>query len=200
MRSSGIFEENKAGPVKKGKAMQTFFILTENIFGHNLDRVINVLLLLLLLSIFEILRLRRLLRKEKARALVPILILELDPKDLGLYLKNKSAYPAKDIVFDRLWVQVLTDFTKRLTFAFDPVDFLNSQERVRLNYKVFDGQYPIGPSESSTLVPHLSQADFELRLRYANMANVIFNATLMNKKQKVGIKEILPGGKDLNLC
>lgn len=155
------------------------------------DVVIIILSLFSVLCLLRIRHLRRALKVQEQKALIPVLMLEIDETTSVIYLKNQSSFYAKEISIRDLTLSNLLNFSKPLTFKFERLLFINPQEKAELKYQVFDDRYKIGPSDSQSLIPHLSRAVFEMHLTYANSEGIVFSAILVSDKDSMRVKEII---------
>jgi len=154
--------------------------------------IIILLTFAVLLCLRKIRDLKAALDAEHRSRSVPLLILDVDPVERILYLKNDSGCFAKDIQINDLDVELSYDFKKILTIKFEKVDFLKPLQKVRLNYSLYEKGHLIKIEVTDTLFAHLDRASFDIVIRYSNLENTPFVMTVEKSKERFFLKEIRP--------
>jgi len=160
--------------------------------------IVILLAIAILLCLRKIKDLKSSLDAEHKSRSVPLIILDVDPQDKILYLKNDSECFAKDIQISDLDVELSYDFKKVLTIKFDKVDFLKPQQKTRLNYELYEKGHLIKIEVTDTLFAHLDRASFEINVRFSNLENTPFLMTVEKSKERFSLKEIRPLGRVAN--
>jgi len=157
--------------------------------------IIVLLAIAILLCLRKIKDLKSALDAEHKSRSMPLIILDVDPQDKILYLKNESDCFAKDIQINDLDVELSYDFKKVLTIKFEPVEFLKPQQKTRLNYALYEKGHMIKIEVTDTLFAHLDRASFEIIIRFSNLENTPFLMTVEKSKERFSLKEIRPLGR-----
>jgi hypothetical protein len=93
---------------------------------------------------------------------------------------------------DDLDVTVDYGFKKHITLKFSPLEVLKPNGRIRLSYRVFDGQYDVTATDALNILNHFSDSPIEMHLRYENIEGSPFAATITSEKNQYIIKEVTP--------
>jgi len=157
----------------------------------------DIVIVLLLFAVFQIFRkmkaLEETLEQEKRKRSMPLITMDVKTvDDFGVYLINDSYCYAKNIDIEDLDVVVDYGFKKHITLKFPSLDMLKPNARIKLNYRVFDGEYDITSTDSRNILNHFSDAPIEMRLRYKNIEDGPFAATIRSEKNHYVIKEVTP--------
>lgn len=157
------------------------------------DIVIALLTFAVIWAALKIRALKATLAQEKRKRTMPLITLEVNTgDDLGIFLVNDSYCYAKHIRMDDLDVTVDYGFKKRITLKFAPLEVLKPNGRIKLSYRVFDGQYDVTASDALNILNHFSDSPVEMRLRYENIEGSPFAATVAPEKGQYIIKEVTP--------
>jgi hypothetical protein len=158
---------------------------------HNLIPVIKdcfiiITLVLLVLAVLQIKKLKKTISAQTQRRLIPQLALDLvfveDALDNGIYLKNESFFLAKDIkIDDAVFTMDEYGFKKDLTLKFGSVEFLKPQEKIRLNFKVYDKEHYLD-EVTQKIFPHLPFIPMNVTASFLNIENVKLMAVFVKKK------------------
>jgi len=156
------------------------------------DIIIVLLIFAIIAAMMKIRKLKNVLALEKRKRSMPLMTLEVDTdKDLAVYLINDSYCYAKNIDIDDLDVVVDYGFKKHITLKFPSLDLLKPSARIKLDYRVFDGEYDITSTDSKNILNHFSDAPIEMRLRYRNIEDSAFQATIGPEKNHYITKEVI---------
>jgi len=154
--------------------------------------IIVFLVLFLVLYWVKTRRLKRRLIQATRKQFIPVLLLDIDPRKPGIFIKNEGNCYVKDITVSDIHVILDYDFKKELTLKFNKVGFIKPKERIKVDYSVFDGDVKIPSSEAEHLNVHLAKSVFEIHLICANIEGKEFKAVLIKDKEGFHIKEIVP--------
>lgn len=153
------------------------------------DWLILITLVILLWCILEIRKLKKNVAREVQKRILPQLSLEFNSdvktQSAGFYLKNESFFLAREIRFDD--VEVTLDdlgYQVGLILKFDEVDAINPQEKVKLNFKVFDKTESFLPEVTERIIPHLIHSSFRVKVYYSNIENLKSRVVFLKKKGK----------------
>lgn len=156
------------------------------------DIVLGLFSLIIILSLLQVYRLNKRLTEEKRRRIFSLLTLEINPDQLGAYLYNDSYCYAKNIRIEDADVTTTFGYKKKLRLKFDTIDTLKPDQKAKLNYRVFDGQFDITSADSKNLVVYFENPDFEMHINYSNIENMPFSAIVRREKSHFVIKEAKP--------
>ncbi len=156
------------------------------------DLIIISLILALIFCIFKIFWLRRCMRKEMHKRLIPLLNLEINREELALYLKNESFCMAKNIRIDNVKVSLKYDYAKTLLVQFQDIDSLNPAQKEKLKYRVFDGPRELHGVIADNLVAHLLNASFQTRITCYNIENMRFQIIIEKENGHFNVKQARP--------
>jgi len=149
------------------------------------DWLIFATLVILVIALLQIRKLKKSLVQEVHKRLVPELMLELDLKEIGLFIKNESTMIAKEISIQDVDVDI-EDFgyTMYFTLKFDIIEILRPNERIKLNFKAIHRgkEGPVRTPEG--IIPHLTSASFRLIIDFYNIENLKFRAEFIRKLNK----------------
>jgi hypothetical protein len=124
---------------------------------------------------------------------MPMLNLEVNTKeDYGAFLINDSYCYAKNIHVQNLDVVVDYGFKKHITLKFGDVEILKPNGRVKLNYRVFDGEYDVTAQDSKNILNHFPDSPIEMQLSFENLEGGAFTSTIVPENQGYTIKEVTP--------
>ena len=151
--------------------------------------IIGVLIILLILTLVKIRHLKNSLITESKKRLLPLFSLETKSDEAGIYLKNISYCYAKDIKIEDMEIVIDFGFKKRLLLKFDPIDDLREDETVKINFKIFDGEFEDRTTPPDNLVNYFRHSDFEMKINYSNVENVTFSEIISCDKENFYIKE-----------
>jgi len=158
------------------------------------DLLIIILSTLLLVTLIIIIFLVITIGRERYRKMVPLLTFLVDYDTSGLYLKNISGYPAKNITVKDLEVVLEEDFRKTLTVKFEPIDLLVTNDIAKLNFLIYDGAYKLINIQPDKLVAHLRATALHIQLQYFNLGSIKFESTIVKEKgtSKFVIEKTVP--------
>ena len=167
-------------------------------FGFSIyDWLVVFTLLILVWCIAEIRKLKNSIAQEIHRRILPQLALELtsdvDPQDMGFYLKNESFFIARGIQFEDIALS-LDDLGYRadLILKFEAIDSLKPQEKVKLNFQVLDRKQKFLPDVTERIMPHLIGASFKVKVYYFNIENLKSYAVFSKRAKKISLESIEP--------
>ena len=153
------------------------------------DWFIILLIANLMGCIIHIRRLNHALIEEKKKRLLPLLILELDESSPGVYLKNNSSCYAQKIIFEDFPLTLELGYKKMVVLKFETIDTLYPNEKKKLQFRIFDGEYEDYQSEKDNITNYFFISDFQLRLYYYNIENTKFTALITAENNTFHIKE-----------
>ncbi len=149
------------------------------------DWLIFTTLVILVVALLQIRKLKKSLIREIQKRLVPELMLELDLKAIGLFIKNESAMIAKEISIQDVDVDIEDfGFMMSFTLKFDPVDILRPNERIKLNFSAIHRGQEGSVRTPEGILPHLSSASFRIIIDFYNIENLKFHAEFIRKPNK----------------
>jgi hypothetical protein len=144
------------------------------------DLIIAIAVLLIAILILKIKRLKNLLAEETHKLVFPQLNIEIDEKELKMYLKNTGVFAALDIQIEDAEV-LIDDYGFKLSalLKFEAINILKPGERTVLIVKAFDAEKKFLADFSERIMPHLINARFKIQLFCANIEGrkicVVFN-------------------------
>jgi hypothetical protein len=163
--------------------------------------VLAVVIVLLAGALFiarrKIKQLRADLAECERQRQVPMLMLEIDWNAMHIYMRNEGFCAARDIQVKDAKCGLDYDFKKVLVIKFEPVAVLAPREKVRLDFRAFDGDYAIPSEDIENLFAHLSGSSFEAQIFSLNPHDVGFVTTIEKRKNKFFIKANQPAGPSL---
>lgn len=137
------------------------------------------------------------LAEERRKRSMPLLTMEVNTEnDYGVFLINDSYCYAKNINVYDLDVVVDYGFKKHITLKFDPLEMLKPNGRIKLNYRVFDGEYDTTSTDAKNILNHFPDSPIEMRLRYENIEGGPFSATIIPEDDQYVVKEVTPLSED----
>lgn len=151
---------------------------------YDKDIVIIALAAVLSISLWVCVLLFSRLKKEKYRSRTPLLSLhaQLDPYNAGLYLQNLGDVPAKEIILNDFDVVTETNIGGAVTLKFSVIPLLAAHAQLKLEFKIFNGNFPISNISAENIIPHLAGTLIEARLAYQNLNNIRFEAMIRKEK------------------
>ena len=136
---------------------------------------------------------KRALAEEQRKRSMPMLTLEVNTKeDYGAFLINDSYCYAKNIHVQNLDVVVDYGFKKHITLKLEDVEMLKPNGRIKLNYRVFDGEYDVTTQDSKNILNHFPDSPIEMRLSFENLEGGAFISTIIPENDGYTIKEVTP--------
>jgi len=152
-----------------------------------------ILLLVTLVSSFaKIQELKTALVEEKNKRLLPVLAFGIDKDSVEVTLFNDSQNAAKDVHIEDLVLDLKYEHRKTVKIEFDPVDLLNPQQKISMNFKVFDNGFQMRNILPNTLVSHFLAASFEMVIHFRNMEDTAFREVLVKEGPKIYIQKVVP--------
>jgi hypothetical protein len=153
--------------------------------------VIIILLFFVERAFRKITELEHTLAEERRKRSMPMLTLEVNTEDdYGVFLINDSYCYAKNINVDDLDVTVDYGFKKHITLKFDPLEMLKPNGRVKMDYRVFDGEYDTSVTDAKNILNHIPDTPIEMHLRYENIEGGPFTSTIIPEGDQYVIKEV----------
>lgn len=151
--------------------------------------------LIILLCLLEIERLRALFELELKKRLVPQLNLELitDSKigENGFFLKNEGFLIARNIKFDPVfWEMADLGFPVKLILKFADIDFIRSNEKIKIDFEIFDEDKKPRPDIADKVLFHLIRPSFKIKVNYSNIEDIAFSAVFDKKRTKFLLEKI----------
>jgi len=166
--------------------------LTLFITSVNKDWLVILASLAAILALLEMRRLRKVLTQEINKKILPQLSLEIDEKNLVMYLKNDSPYLAQNIQIDEIPL-VLDDFGFDLgiTIRFNEIAFLKPNEKAELGLKAYDNKdNSLMGNLTERLVSHIMSAVFKVKVYFSNIENYRFSMLFNKEREKFFIEKI----------
>ncbi len=151
------------------------------------DWLIAITLLILMFCIIEIRKLKKTIAKETQKRLIPQLNLEFNSdiqhKTAGFHLKNESFFLARNITIKDIEL-ILSDFgfKKTIILKFKDINLLRPEEKIQLEFKVFDINGEPLPEVTEKIIPHLISPSFKIKIYYSNVENLKFCAVFLKTK------------------
>ena len=137
--------------------------------------------------------LQRTLKEERQKRSMPMLTMEVNTeRDHGVFLINDSYCYAKNIHLQNLDVVVDYGFKKHITLKFGDVETLKPNGRVKLNYRVFDGEYDVTTQDAKNILNHFPDSPIEAHLSFENLEGAAFISTIIPGDNGYTVKEVVP--------
>ncbi|MCK5012683.1 MAG: hypothetical protein KAS66_02600 [Candidatus Omnitrophica bacterium] len=153
--------------------------------------VIIVLIFFLERAFRKITELEHTLTEERRKRSMPMLTLEVNTDtDYGVFLINDSYCYAKNIQITDLDVIVDYGFKKHITLKFDPLEMLKPNGKIKMNYRVFDGDYDTTVNDAKNILNHIPDTPIEMHLRYENIEGGPFTSTIIPENDQYVVKEV----------
>jgi len=145
----------------------------------------------LVTCLIQMRKFRKTLALETEKRLFPNLSLELDEKELQIYVKNDSFFLAQNIKFQDSEL-ILDDmgFKVCVIIKFEDIGVIKPQERVKLNFKCFDKKLNFLPELTERAIPHLINAPFTVKIFLSNIENMKFGITINRSQRKFTVERI----------
>ena len=139
------------------------------------DAVIIIASFILVVCILKIRKLKESLAQQTRKRLIPQLILKIDDKDFGIYIKNESFFLVQSIKIEDAQV-TLDDFGFKLgvILKFQGIDFIKPNETVKLKVKAYDKNQSFLPGLTERLIPHLVSVPFKIKMYFSNVEGLKF--------------------------
>ena len=156
------------------------------------DGLIFLLAVLTAWGFTRILRLEKTVAKANREQFIPILMLDIASTRPGIFLHNEGQCFASDIRVEDIACVLDYDFKKTLTLKFGRVGYLKPGEKVKLDCRIFDGNYEMPYREAENLQVHLSRSAFEAKILCNNIEGIKYTLILTKLAQGFHIKQALP--------
>lgn len=149
------------------------------------DALIIITSFILVICIFKIRKLKGSLAQQVRKQLIPQLILEIDDKDSGIYIKNEGFFLVQSIKIEDAQV-TLDDFGFKLgaILKFQDIDFIKPNEEVRLEVKAYDKNQSFLPALTEKLIPHLVSVPFKIEMYFSNIEGLKFRIVFNKRGEK----------------
>lgn len=160
------------------------------------DIFLLLFLVIIIRSIASIFHLQKELEIAKKGQITPFLDLEINSEEIGLFIVNNSNCYAKNIRIEDVDFVANVGFKKHLKLVFEPIDALKVSQREKLKFKVFDNNSDITDTKSKNLINYFKGSDTKVNIRYSNIENTEFIASLEIRNNSFQIKDVRPFSED----